>query len=73
MDLRSYDKVRVKKCVKYYHECWKRRCVVLHDPSVQRKVLQENVVAIKEEANRGKGLRRNLELHSMNENEVSEK
>ena len=40
-------------CVKYYDECWKRQCVVLNDPAVQRKFFQENLVEIKEDTNKG--------------------
>ena len=72
IDCRSHDIVIVKMCVKQYHECWKRRCVVSHNRELQRKVLQENVVAITKEASKGevKGLRRYAEAHSVNENEA---
>ena len=30
------NKVLVKSCFHFYHECWKIRFVVLHDPEVQR-------------------------------------
>ena len=55
------------------HECWKKRCVVLHEPEVQSKVLQNQVLAIvqalrKEEA---VGLREFSEVHSMNAHEIS--
>ena len=60
--------------MKFYHEHWKWRCVMLHDPAVQRKFFQGNFVAIKEESNKGEveGLRRHAEVHSVNENEASE-
>ena len=40
---------------------------------MQRKVLQENFVSIKQEANAGEleGLRRHVEVHIMNQNEAS--
>ena len=42
-------------CVKYYHDFWKRQCVVLHESLVQSKFLRENVTVINEEDNRGGG------------------
>ena len=74
IDFTSCNKQIIKICVKYYHDCWKRRCVALHDPPVQRKVLQENVAEIKEETNKEKveGLIGCLEMKGVNQNEVSE-
>ena len=48
--------------------------MVSHDPEAQRKVLQEIVEKMKEEANEGsdEGLRRHTEVHSMNEDESLE-
>ena len=40
-------------CVKYCHEYYKRRCVALHDPEVQRKVLHDEALAITEEYSKG--------------------
>ena len=48
--------------------------MVLNDPEVQRKVLQDEVLSIKEEASKGDvgGLRTYVEVHKMNANEASE-
>ena len=46
------NKVLVKSCVHFYHQIWKKRCVVLNNPEVQKKVLKEEVEVIVEEANR---------------------
>ena len=40
VDFRPCNKVVVKMCLKYYHESWKRRCVFLYDPLVQREVFK---------------------------------
>ena len=42
-----------------------RRCVVLHNPEVQKKVLKEEALAITEEASKEEveGLRRCIEVH----------
>ena len=45
-------KVLVKSCIHFYHELWKRRCIVFHEPEVQQKVLKEEVEVIMEEGNR---------------------
>ena len=73
INFRPYNKVIVKMCVKHYHECWKRRCVVLHDLEVQRKKIQENIVAIKEEIIKREveGLRMHVEECIVNEDEAS--
>ena len=66
----SHNKVIVKSCVEHYHECWKRRCLVLHKPEMQKKVLKEEVLAVIEEASKEEayGLRRCVEVHSVNVN-----
>ena len=48
--------------------------MVLHDPAVQRKVLQDGVGSIIEEASEWEveGLRRHVEAHIININEASE-
>ena len=53
IDFKSCDRVIVKICVNYYHECSKQRWVALHDSEVQRKVSQDKVLAITEEASKG--------------------
>ena len=40
----------IEYCVKHYHECWKRRCTILHSPDVQKKSLKEDFLAIIKEA-----------------------
>ena len=73
MNFHLHNKVLIKNCVKHYHDCWKRRCVVLHSLEVQRKVLKEDVLAMMEEGSKHEviGLRRHVEVHKMNENEVT--
>ena len=48
--------------------------MVLHCTEVQRKVLQDEVVAIIEDSSKGEvtGLGRHVEVYSMNKNEASE-
>ena len=48
--------------------------MALHDPAVQRKVLQDEVTAITEEASEGEveGLRKCVEMRSMSMSEASE-
>ena len=69
----SHDKALVKSSVQFHHEHWKRRCVVLHNPEVQRKVLKEEVLAIMEEIEKYvvKGLSRHVQIHKLKVNEVS--
>ena len=64
------NKVLVKSCAHFCHECWKRRCTVLHDSEVQWKVPKEEVEVIMEEANNEEieGLRRCVQMHAMNSN-----
>ena len=47
--------------------------MVLHDPEVQRKVLEEEVLVIKDEAEKDaiKGLSDNVQIHRLNVNEAS--
>ena len=73
INFHAYNKVLVKSCVQFYHECWKRRCVVLHDPEVQKKVLKEEVLVIMEEANEEaiEGLNRYVQIHTIKLNEAS--
>ena len=40
IDFKSHNKVIVKMSIEYFHECWKRRCSVLHEIEVQRKVFK---------------------------------
>ena len=50
INFHACSKVLVKSSVQFCNECWKRRCVVLHYPEVQRKVLKDEVLIIMEEA-----------------------
>ena len=36
----AFNKVLVKICIHFYHECWKRRCVVLHNLEYQHNELK---------------------------------
>ena len=42
-------------CIQHYHECWKSICVALHEIEAQRKVLQDEMLVITEEAIKGEG------------------
>ena len=55
----------VKSCVEFYHECWKRRCVVLHNLENQKKLLMEEILVIIEEASKEEveRLRRYVEVN----------
>ena len=48
IDYFEHDKVIVKSCVHFYHECWKTRCVELHKEENQLKLLREQVKKFKE-------------------------
>ena len=67
------NKVLVKNSVKFYYDCWTRRCAVLHDPEVQRKALEEEVLVIKDEAEKDaiKGLSGHVKIYRLNTNEAS--
>lgn len=67
------DKVLVKSCTQFYHECWKRRYVASHNPEVQKKLLKEEVLVIIEEASKEeiKGLSRYVQIHKIDLNEAS--
>ena len=66
------DKVIVNICVEHFYECWKRVCAELHDLESQKKVFQDEELAIIEEASKDEveGLRRCAEVRSMNVNEA---
>ena len=49
IDFKLYNKVIVKICIEYFHECCKRRCIVLHELEVQRKFSQDELLEIEEE------------------------
>ena len=73
INFRQYDKVLVQSCVQYYQEYWKRRCVVLHNPEVQIKVSKDEALNILEEESKEEveGLKRHVEVPTMNVNNVS--
>ena len=68
-----YNKILIKCCVQFYVECWKRRCVRLHSPEVQKKVLKEDAIALLEDARKDevKGLKRYVEVHRIEVNEAT--
>ena len=68
----AYNKVLVESSLQFFHECWKRRCVILHNREVQKKVLKEEVLVIMEEAEKYviKGLSRYVQIHKINLNEA---
>ena len=71
VDFYMHDKVLIENCVKYYHNCWKRRCVVLYSQNVHKTLLKEDGLAIIEEASNDEvlGLRIHVEVHKMNRND----
>ena len=73
INFHAHNKVLVKFCVHFYHECWKRRCVVLYNPEVQNHVLKEEILVIMEEASNEEieGLSRHMQIHKINSNEAS--
>ena len=73
INFHAHDKALVKSCVHFYHDSWKRRHVALHDPEVQMKVLQDEVLNMLEEENKEEveGLKIHVEVHDMNDNNAS--
>ena len=55
----------VMSALHFYHESWKRRCAVLHNPEVQLKVLKEEVEVVMEEAHAEEieGLSKHVQTH----------
>ena len=43
------NKVLIKQCVKFYHECWEK-CVALHSTDSHKNASKEDVLEIIEEA-----------------------
>ena len=70
VNFHPHNKVLIAHFVKYYYECWKIRCVVLHSLDVKKKLLKEDILEILEEASKDEvvGLRRHAEVHKMNDN-----
>ena len=52
MNFHQHNKMLVKRCIQCHHDCWKLRCVVLHDPEVQIKVLKDELLSIMEDASK---------------------
>ena len=36
----SFNKVLIRKCTKYYYECWEEQNKLHHDPELQKTLLQ---------------------------------
>ena len=73
IDFHQQNKVLVQICIQCYHECWKRRCVVLHDLEVRITLLKDEVLNILEDASKEEveELKTYVELHTMNVNNAS--
>ena len=65
----EYNRILVKSCVRFYHECWKERCEALHAENKQREVSEEEIKNMKEEATQGtiKGLKNYADAHEIDE------
>ena len=72
IDFYPHSKSLVKSCIHVYHECWKRRCMVLHNQELQHNVLKEEVSAIMEETSKEEieALNRYFQIHKINSNEA---
>ena len=57
-------------CVNLYHDCWKKRCVVLHDPSMQFIGLKNEIERAKEKYLNGstEELKKYVDVHKIDEN-----
>ena len=64
----QHNKVMVVMCVILYHECWKNRCAVLHEPDAQRKVLENEIEIMMVESSRRefKNILRYVQVHLIN-------
>ena len=73
INFHQHNKVLVQSCVQCYHQCQKRRYVVLHDLEVKIKVLKDEALNILEEANKEEveGLKRYFEVRTMNVSNAS--
>lgn len=72
IDYLEYNKVFVKSCVTFYHECWKSRCVELHKDEVQIELLREQVKLIKasDDTDRVEGLHEFLNQYEITEEDA---
>ena len=73
VNFHNYNEILTKCCGQFHVECWKRRCVRLHSPEVQMKVLKEDAIALLDNARKDevKGLKRHVEVNSMDVNEAT--
>ena len=71
MNYHEYNRILVKSCMQFYHNCWKERCEELHKDNMQKEILEEEIKNMKEEANNGiiKGLRNYVDAHKIDEKE----
>ena len=53
IDFSEYNKALVECGVRLCIMCWNKRCVVLHNPEVQKQLLTSEIKAIKVESRRG--------------------
>ena len=68
-----HNKALLAMCVNFYHECWKNRCIVLHELLVKKKVLINKIEVLIEE-NRNANIVRmkeHVQLHEIDEEETN--
>ena len=65
-----HNRVLIVMCVNLYHDCWKKRCVVLHDPSMQLIGLKNEIERAKEKYLNGstEELKKYVDVHKIDEN-----
>ena len=73
VNLHNYNNILIKCCVQFYVECWKRRCIRLHSPEVQMKVLKEDAIVLLDDSRKDevKGLKRHVEVNRIDVNEAT--
>ena len=49
----EHNKIIVKICVKFYHDCWRERYNETHDSEMQKVEVQNEIIKFKEEAING--------------------
>ena len=69
---RSHDKVLIVMCANLHNECWKKRYVIFHEPSVQMIVLKNEITSIKEKATSRnvEELKNHTVVHEIDESKV---
>ena len=67
------NKIIVREAVKFYSECWRERCKVLHTPEHKKSRLRDEIKQMKIQAAKGDkvNFETHVNLHPMNENETS--